>query len=139
MSASKIILLGGQPSSHLTLGNYLGALRNWVSLQDDPQAECLYMIADLHAITQSGHAPSRPRRIAHSVAGGIDPKRSTLFVQSTAIPAHAELNWLLSSMAQMGKLERMTQFKDKAGKECRARAAWIVLLSRFDGSRYFDL
>ena len=120
MSTSKIILSGMQPSSHLTLGNYLGALRNWVSLQDDPQADCLYMIADLHAITQN-YDPTAlkqaTREIAAAyIAGGIDPKRSTLFVQS-AIPAHAELNWLLSSMAQMGKLERMTQFKDKAGKD----------------------
>lgn len=115
----KRILSGMQPTSQLHLGNYLGALKNWVSLQDEPQAECLYMVADLHAIT----VPQDPaalrqatREIAAAyIAGGIDPARSTLFVQSH-VSGHSELMWLLATMTQMGKLERMTQFKDKAGK-----------------------
>lgn len=117
---NKIILSGMQPSSHLTLGNYLGALKNWVNLQDEPGSpQCLYMIADLHAVTQN-YDPAvlaqATREIAAAyIAGGVDPKRASIFVQSQ-IPAHSELMWLLSTMAQMGKLERMTQFKDKAGK-----------------------
>ena len=108
-----------QPTNNLHLGNYLGALKNWVKLQDEPDAECLYGVVDLHAIT----VPQEPdallkatREIAAAyIAGGIDPTRSAIFVQS-AVPAHSELMWLLATMSQMGKLERMTQFKDKAGK-----------------------
>ncbi len=115
----KRILSCMQPTSHLHLGNYLGALKNWVDLQNAPDSECLYGVVDLHAIT----VPQEPealraatREIAAAyIAGGIDPARSAIFVQS-AVPAHSELMWLLASMTQMGKLERMTQFKDKAGK-----------------------
>jgi len=116
---SKRILSCMQPTAHLHLGNYLGALKNWVALQDEPESECLYGVVDLHAIT----VPQEPddlrratREIAAAyIAGGIDPARSAIFVQS-AVPAHSELMWLLATMTQMGKLERMTQFKDKAGK-----------------------
>jgi tryptophanyl-tRNA synthetase len=115
----KRILSGMQPTSQLHLGNYLGALRNWVKLQDEPASECFYMVADLHAITQ----PQEPAALklatqeiaAAYIAGGVDPSRSHIFVQS-AVPGHSELMWLLSTITQMGKLERMTQFKDKAGK-----------------------
>jgi tryptophanyl-tRNA synthetase len=116
---AKRILSGMQPTSHLHLGNYLGALRNWVKLQDEPGSECLYMIADLHAVTAEYDAAdlgNATREIAAAfIAGGIDPKKSAIFVQS-AVAGHSELMWLLSTMTQMGKLERMTQFKDKAGK-----------------------
>lgn len=121
----KRILSCMQPTNNLHLGNYLGALKNWVLLQDQAadvlgeEAECLYGVVDLHAIT----VPQEPaellkatREIAAAyIAGGVDPDKSTVFVQS-AIPAHSELMWLLATMTQMGKLERMTQFKDKAGK-----------------------
>lgn len=115
----KRILSGMQPTSHLHLGNYLGALKNWVKLQDEPGSETYYMVADLHAIT----VPQEPKALRQAtreiaaayIAGGIDPKKSALFVQSS-VPGHSELMWLLSTIAQMGKLERMTQFKDKAGK-----------------------
>lgn len=108
-----------QPTNNLHLGNYLGALKNWVALQNEPNSECLYGVVDLHAIT----VPQDPdallkatREIAAAyIAGGIDPDKSAVFVQS-AVPAHSELMWLLATMTQMGKLERMTQFKDKAGK-----------------------
>jgi tryptophanyl-tRNA synthetase len=114
----KRILSGIQPTNNLHLGNYLGALKNWVKLQAEG-AECLYMVADLHAIT----VPQDPAKLAKAsreitaafIASGIDPKRSPIFVQS-AIPSHSELMWLLATMTQLGKLERMTQFKDKAGK-----------------------
>ncbi len=115
---SKRILSCMQPTSHLHLGNYLGALKNWVDLQDEG-AECLYGVVDLHAITMpydAGALAQATREIAAAyIAGGIDPNKSTLFVQS-CVPAHSELMWLLATMSQMGKLERMTQFKDKAGK-----------------------
>lgn len=108
-----------QPTSHLHLGNYLGALKNWVKLQNEPDSECLYGVVDLHAITQPyepGALAQATREIAAAyIAGGIDPAKSAIFVQS-AVPGHSQLMWLLSTLSQMGKLERMTQFKDKAGK-----------------------
>jgi len=107
-----------QPTSHLHVGNYLGALKNFVALQDEG-TECLYGVVDLHAITVAYDRDSlanATREIAAAyIAAGIDPKKSTLFVQS-GVPAHSQLMWLLATMSQMGKLERMTQFKDKAGK-----------------------
>ncbi|MCB1562055.1 MAG: tryptophan--tRNA ligase [Alphaproteobacteria bacterium] len=115
----KRILSCMQPTSHLHLGNYLGALKNWVKLQNEPDSECLYGVVDLHAITQPyepGALAQATREIAAAyIAGGIDPAKSTLFVQS-AVPGHSQLMWMLSTLTQMGKLERMTQFKDKAGK-----------------------
>lgn len=115
----KRILSCMQPTNNLHLGNYLGALKNWVAMQNEDGNECLYGVVDLHAVTQ----PYDPKELAQAtreiaaayIAGGIDPKRSAIFVQS-AIPAHSELMWLFATMAQLGKLERMTQFKDKAGK-----------------------
>lgn len=115
----KLILSGMQPTSHLHLGNYLGALKNWVALQDEPDARCFYMVVDLHAITQpydrDGLAQATREIAAAYIAGGVDPKKARIFVQSQ-VAAHSELMWLLATMSQMGKLERMTQFKDKAGK-----------------------
>lgn len=116
---SKRILSCMQPTSHLHLGNYLGALKNWVDLQAaEPDTERLYGVVDLHAITQpydKDQLAQATREIAAAyIAGGIDPERSSIFVQS-AVAAHSELMWLFSTMAQMGKLERMTQFKDKSG------------------------
>lgn len=114
----KRILSGMQPTSHLHLGNYLGALKNWIKLQDEG-AQCLYMVADLHAVTvehdREGLAEATREIAAAFIASGIDPDKSTIFVQS-AVAGHSQLMWLLATMAQMGKLERMTQFKDKAGK-----------------------
>jgi tryptophanyl-tRNA synthetase len=113
------ILSGMQPTSQLHLGNYLGALKNWVAFQEKPDFECLYMVADLHAITQpydQQKLAQASREIAAAfMAAGIEPRKSTIFVQSN-VPEHAQLMWLFSTFAQMGKLERMTQFKDKAGK-----------------------
>ena len=112
------IFSGIQPSGVPTLGNYLGALRNWVSLQRDH--ECLYCVVDLHAITQ----PHDPKTLAAStremtaalLACGIDPKAHILFNQS-AVPAHVRLGWIFTCVARLGWLNRMTQFKDKAGKD----------------------
>jgi tryptophanyl-tRNA synthetase len=116
------IVSGIQPTGNLHLGNYLGAIRNWVRMQDDAAAsggECLFFLADLHAISMP-HVPadlaSNTREmVAALVACGIDPARSVLFNQAQ-VPAHAELQWLLNGTARMGWLNRMTQFKDKSGK-----------------------
>ncbi len=108
-----------QPTSQLHLGNYLGALKNWVDFQEKPNFERLYGVVDLHAITldyDPAALAGATREIAAAyIAAGIDPLKSSIFVQSH-VPEHSQLMWLLATMAQMGKLERMTQFKDKAGK-----------------------
>jgi len=116
------IVSGIQPTGNLHLGNYLGAIRNWARMQDDAAAsggECLFFLADLHAISMP-HVPAdlaanTRGMVAALVACGIDPDRSTLFNQAQ-VPAHAELQWLLKGTARMGWLNRMTQFKDKSGK-----------------------
>ena len=113
----KRVFSGMQPTNGLHLGNYLGALVKFVALQD--HYEALYCVVDLHAITVE-HDPKQlaanVREVAAAyIAAGVDPKRSILFVQS-AVPAHTELAWILNTVARMGWLERMTQFKDKAGK-----------------------
>jgi len=113
----KRIFSGMQPTNRLQLGNYLGALRNWVKMQNDDN-ECIYCVVDLHAITMPYETDQLARATrevtAAYIAAGVDPKKSIIFAQS-AVTAHAELNWLLSTMTQMGKLDRMTQFKDKGG------------------------
>ena len=116
------VLSGIQPTGNLHLGNYLGAIRNWVRMQDEVGAsggQCLYFLADLHAISMP-HVPAEltantREMVAALVACGIDPARSILFNQSQ-VPQHAELQWLLNGTARMGWLNRMTQWKDKAGK-----------------------
>ncbi|MDB5396123.1 MAG: trpS [Rhodospirillales bacterium] len=112
------ILSGMQPTNQLHLGNYLGALKNWVALQD--KGENLFCVVDLHAITQ----PQDPAVLAQStreiaaayIAAGIDIEKSIIFAQSH-VSAHAELAWILGCFTPMGWLNRMTQFKDKAGKD----------------------
>ncbi|GAA4642861.1 tryptophan--tRNA ligase [Pontixanthobacter gangjinensis] len=115
------VVSGIQPTGNLHLGNYLGAIRNWVRMQDEMQdgSECLFFLADLHAISMP-HNPAELRAgtlemVAALVACGIDPNKSVLFNQAQ-VPAHAELQWLLNGTARMGWLNRMTQFKDKSGK-----------------------
>lgn len=110
-----IVLSGCQPSGILTLGNYLGALRQWVAMQAD--YDCLYCIVDLHAVTvrqdRDALRSATLDTLALYLACGIDPDRSTVFVQSH-VPEHVELAWVLNCYTQMGELNRMTQFKDKA-------------------------
>ncbi len=112
------IFSGIQPSGVPTLGNYLGAVRNWVALQDSH--DCLYCVVDLHAITQwqdpAGLADATRGMAAALLACGIDPRRHILFNQS-AVHAHARLGWIFTCVARLGWLNRMTQFKDKAGKD----------------------
>lgn len=110
------IFSGIQPTGELHIGNWLGAVQNWVRLQD--RYECFYCIVDLHAITGEFYDPalhaSRTREMAIGLlASGIDPERVTLFVQSH-VPAHSELQWLLNAVTPIGELERMTQYKDKS-------------------------
>jgi tryptophanyl-tRNA synthetase len=114
----KIMLSAVQPSNRLTIGNYLGALKNWVKLQH--QYECLFFAVDLHAITLR-QDPQELREqtyrvLATYIAAGIDPEAATLFVQSH-ISEHAELAWILNCFVYMGELSRMTQFKDKSAKQ----------------------
>jgi tryptophanyl-tRNA synthetase len=121
MSDKKIILSGIQPSGARTLCKYLGAVSNWVKLQNDPESqyECYYMVADLHALTVRQEAKVLRKRVLDTyallIACGLDPEKTMVFIQSQ-VPAHAELSWILSCYTQFGELSRMTQFKDKAQK-----------------------
>ncbi|PQM28643.1 tryptophan--tRNA ligase [Sphingopyxis lindanitolerans] len=112
-------LSGIQPTGNLHLGNYLGAIRNWVRMQDDMPGEKLYFLADLHAITvhnDPAELTANTREMAAALmAAGIDPEKAILFNQAR-VPAHAELAWLLFCTARIGWLNRMTQFKEKSGK-----------------------
>ena len=114
---TKRILSGVQPSGDLHLGNYLGAIKNFVSLQKE--FECFFCVVDLHAITvwqDPNILKQKTREVAAAfIASGIDPDKNTLFVQSQ-VPQHAQLAWIFNCVARMGWLNRMTQFKDKAGK-----------------------
>lgn len=116
-STNMRVVSGIQPTGNLHLGNYLGAIRNWVKMQD--QGECLFFLADLHALSQP-HVPAEltanTREMAAAlIACGIDTDKSILFNQ-TQVVAHSQLQWLLNGTARMGWLNRMTQWKDKAGK-----------------------
>ena len=115
-----LVFSGMQPTNTLHLGNYLGALRNWVKLQDD--MPCIFCVVDMHAITaDAGYA--KPKELqsairevtAAYIAAGVDPKRAILFKQSD-VPAHAELAWIFNCVARLGWMDRMTQFKEKSGK-----------------------
>ncbi|MBI1238033.1 MAG: tryptophan--tRNA ligase [Alphaproteobacteria bacterium] len=113
----KLVFSGVQPSGDLHLGNYLGAIKNWVPMQDD--MPCLFCVVDLHALTNwidPKELTQRTREIAAAyIACGIDPKRSSIFAQSR-VSVHAELTWIFNCVARIGWLNRMTQFKEKAGK-----------------------
>lgn len=116
-TAKKKVLSCIQPSGLLTLGNYLGALKNWTAMQDE--FDCTYAVADLHAITVR-QEPAKLRSQIYStyavmLALGIDPEKNTVFIQSH-VPQHSQLAWLLSCNTQFGEMSRMTQFKDKAAK-----------------------
>jgi tryptophanyl-tRNA synthetase len=124
----KRIFSGAQPTGQLHIGNYLGALKNWVALQDE--YESFYCIVNLHAIT----LPQDPKTLRQKtrdlariyLAAGVDPDRSTIFIQSD-VAEHAELTWILACISRLGELERMTQFKDK-GKGNRERASSGLLM-----------
>jgi tryptophanyl-tRNA synthetase len=115
-----ILVSGIQPTGKLHIGNYLGALKNFVELQNSGDYQCYFFIADLHSMTEP-YEPSEKRSqilnlTADFLAAGIDPKKSVVFLQSL-IPAHSELAWILDTITPMGELERMTQFKDKSARQ----------------------
>jgi tryptophanyl-tRNA synthetase len=120
------VVSGIQPTGGLHLGNLLGAILRWVRMQDE--AQCLYFLADLHALTvdvDPAELRSNVRDMAAAlIASGIDPKKSILFRQS-ALPAHSELAWILQGTARMGWLNRMTQWKDKAGKDREGKSVGL--------------
>lgn len=115
----KIIFSGIQPSGSLTLGNYMGALKNWVALQQDPSYHCIYCVVDQHAITVRQEPADLRRRSVETFAllcaCGLDPSKSTMFIQSH-VPEHTQLAWVLACNTQFGELARMTQFKDKSAR-----------------------
>jgi tryptophanyl-tRNA synthetase len=130
----KRIFSGAQPTGQLHIGNYLGALKNWVALQEE--YESFYCIVNLHAIT----LPQDPKVLCQKtldlariyLAAGIDPETSTIFIQSD-VPEHAELTWILSCIARMGELERMTQFKDKVNRKFSLSGEGSLSHSRSQG------
>ncbi|MHB1224084.1 MAG: tryptophan--tRNA ligase [Gemmatimonadaceae bacterium] len=137
------IFSGIQPSGELHVGNYLGAVRNWVALQHDQ--ECIFCVVNLHAITVPYAAEDLRRRTREMVvsllASGVDPDLCTLFVQS-AVPEHTELSWIFNTVTPLGELERQTQFKDKASRQESVMAGLLIypvlqaadiLLYRADG------
>jgi len=123
----KIIFSGIKPSGSLHLGNYLGAIKQWVELQEKVD-EAIYCVVDLHAIT----VPQKQKELKENIlsvaawyiAFGLDPKKSKIFIQSSR-PEHAELAWILSCFTKMGELSRMTQYKDKSGKNPEAVSAGL--------------
>ncbi len=118
MSKKKLVFSGVQPTGNLHLGNYLGALKNFVSLQK--QMECIYCVVDLHAITTFQKPSELQNNVLETVASfistGLDPNKSIIFNQSS-VPGHTELAWILNCVSRIGWLNRMTQFKDKAGSD----------------------
>ncbi len=120
------VVSGVQPSADsLHLGNYVGALRNWVSMQDEN--DCVFFVADLHSITAGQDPATMAERTrvtaAQYIAAGIDPERSTLLIQSQ-VPEHTQLSWVLNCITGYGEAARMTQFKDKSLKQARTTPPW---------------
>ncbi|MCX6741144.1 MAG: tryptophan--tRNA ligase, partial [Candidatus Parcubacteria bacterium] len=120
MNRKPIILSGIQPSGELHVGNYLGAMKNHIELQNSGKYDCYFFVADLHALTEGPKAADllvRTRNlVADYLAAGLDPKKSTIFVQSL-IPEHTELAWIFNTLLPIAELERMTQYKDKSARQ----------------------
>ena len=118
--AKPVLISGIQPTGSLHIGNYLGALKNFVELQDSGAYECYFFIADYHSLTEPFTKEEKERQVldlaATFLAAGLDPKKSTLFIQSS-VPASTELAWILSALTPFGELRRMTQFKEKGGEK----------------------
>ncbi len=114
-----VVLSGIQPSGRLHIGNYLGALKNFVDLQNSGEYNCHFCVVDLHSLTEKFTPEEKTQQIielaATFLAAGLDPDKSTLFIQSH-VPAHTQLTWILNTITPMGELERMTQYKDKSGR-----------------------
>ncbi len=122
MAKKQIIVSGIQPTGNLHIGNYLGAVKNWVDLQNSGKYDCYFFIADLHALTGNRSSEERKAQILRTaselLAAGIDPKKSTFFVQSH-VPEHTELGWIFNCVTPIAELERMTQFKDKSASQSK--------------------
>ena len=120
MTNKPVLVSGIQPSGRLHIGNFLGALKNFVDLQNSETYDCYFFLADLHSLTEGSTPKEKEQQIleltADYLAAGIDPKRSIIYQQSQ-IPAHSELAWILGTVAPIGELERMTQFKDKSARQ----------------------
>jgi tryptophanyl-tRNA synthetase len=114
------LLSGIQPTGRLHIGNYLGALKNFVELQNSDKYQCYFFIADLHSLTEEFDPKQKQKQIlgltADYLAAGLDPKKSIIF-QQARVPAHSELTWILNTITPMGEMERMTQFKDKSKRQ----------------------
>ncbi len=122
MAKRPVIVSGIQPTGNLHIGNYLGAVKNWVDLQNSGKYDCYFFIADLHSLTGTRSASERKSQILRTaselLAAGIDPKKSTFFVQSH-VPQHTELGWIFNCVTPITELERMTQFKDKSETQAK--------------------
>ncbi len=122
MSAKPVIFSGIQPTGNLHIGNYLGAVKNWVALQESEEYQCYFSIVDYHSLTGERSAEERRTQILHTaaelIAAGVDPSKSVLFVQSH-VPQHTELGWVFGSVTPMAELERMTQYKDKSQQQAK--------------------
>lgn len=130
------LISGIQPTGKLHLGNYLGALKNFVSLQNSGEYDCYFFIADLHSLTQQDFDPKEKggeilNLFKDFLAAGLDPKKSVIFQQSQ-IPAHSEFAWILNTITPMGELKRMTQFKDKASDRIKAENLTRRILTPLD-------
>jgi tryptophanyl-tRNA synthetase len=135
------VVSGIQPTGNLHLGNYLGAIRQWVAMQDAMAAgdTCLFFLADLHALTQAvvpaELAANTLEMAATLIACGVDPERAILFNQAR-VPEHSELAWLLGGTARVGWLNRMTQWKDKAGKNREGQSVGLPTCCSIEGPTY---
>jgi tryptophanyl-tRNA synthetase len=120
MTRKPILVSGIQPSGRLHIGNYLGALKNFVDLQNSGKYSCYFFLADLHSLTEPVSPAEQKKRIlelaADFLAAGLDPKKSVIY-QHSQIPAHSELAWILNTITPLGELERMTQYKDKSASQ----------------------
>lgn len=140
---SKPILISGiQPTGKLHLGNYLGALKNFVELQNSGKYNCYFFVADLHSLTEDFDPKEKPGQVldlaADFLAAGLDPKKSTIFIQSQ-ITAHSELAWILNTVTPMGELMRMTQFKEKAEISESLEALTMLLKNKKNDYKIRDL
>ena len=137
MEERKILYSAIQPTNNLTIGNYIGPIRNWISLQND--YNCFFAVANMHAITVR-QVPAELRQktlevIALYIACGVDPEKCVMYVQSH-VPAHAELCWVLNTFTYVGEMERMTQFKDKSLRHAENIKYGADGLPRFNGGGY---
>ncbi len=137
-----ILISGVQPTGKIHIGNYLGALKNFVDLQNSGKYQCYFFIADLHALTENPDAKDLSRNIlalaADFLAVGLDPKKSVIFQQSQ-IPAHSELAWILNTITPTGELRRMTQFKSKGGLSDKSKKELILSLAKDIAYKNIDI